>query len=154
MYFFVEDDKKAKFYNFIAWKYTIFSNSSLFEPLGRAQIQLCLQGRSQPSYDIALCNGVVSRGAQNGGLCIFEDHTRKNKRKTNASMIFVHCAAFYACLSSRSYHSRCTCRYYIRKWWKTVILIRKTWRSSIWAPCQDKNGAGSGISFVYLWGGN
>ena len=40
----------------------------------------------------------------------------------------------------------------IRTRWTTVILIAgKTWRPPIWAPCQDKNGAGSGISPVYLW---
>ena len=39
----------------------------------------------------------------NLGVLDFVNHTRKNKRKTNAFMIFVRRAAFYACLSSRSY---------------------------------------------------
>ena len=32
-----------------------------------------------------------------------------------------------------------------------VILTGKNWKPPIWAPCQDKNDAGSGIFFVYLW---
>ena len=36
-------------------------------------------------------------------------------------------------------------------WWTTVILITaKTLRPPFWAPCRDKNCAGSGISLVYL----
>ena len=48
----------------------------------------------------ASCNGVVSHGAQIGGM-------RKNKRKTKASTIFVCRAAFYVCSSLCSDHSRC-----------------------------------------------
>ena len=41
---------------------------------------------------------------------------------------------------------------YISTWQITVILIvGKTRIPQIWVPCQDKNGAGSGISFVCLW---
>ena len=36
-----------------------------------------LQGRSQTSYTTP-CNGVLSQGAQIGGLWVFADHTRKN----------------------------------------------------------------------------
>ena len=40
----------------------------------------------------------------------------------------------------------------IRTWRTTVILIMgKTRRPPIWAPCQNKDGAGSAISRVYLW---
>ena len=42
----------------------------------------------------SLCNGVVSHGAQIGGLRVFADHTRKSKRKTNALTIFARRAAF------------------------------------------------------------
>ena len=59
-----------------------------------------IHGRSQPSYT-APCNGVVSHGAQIEGLLVSAKHTRKNKRNTDASTIFPHHAAFYACLSSR-----------------------------------------------------
>ena len=38
---------------------------------------------------------------------------------------------------------------YIRIWQTTVILVMGI--PLIWAPCWDKNGAGSGISLVYLW---
>ena len=57
--------------------------------------------RPQTSYT-ALCNGVVSHGAPTGGIGVFADHTRRNKRKQNASMIFTGCAAFHAYLSSCS----------------------------------------------------
>ena len=52
--------------------------------------------------------GVVSYGAQFGGLRVFSDHTRKSKRNTNAFTIFVRHTAFYMCLSSRP--DRSTCR--------------------------------------------
>ena len=65
-----------------------------------------IHGISQTSYT-APCNGVVSHGAQIGGLRVFADHIRKNKRNTNASVIFTRRAVFYACLSSRSGRSRC-----------------------------------------------
>ena len=68
----------------------------------------------------------------------------KNKCKANASMIFARRAAFYACLSSHSDCCRCT--------WRTTFILsmKKTQRPPTWAPCWDKNGAGSGISVVYL----
>ena len=73
----------------------------------------------------------------------------KNKRKTNASTIFVCRAAFYACLSLCSDSSR--------RRWHTLLKNQdyfdygKTQRPPIWAPYRDKNGACSGISLVYLW---
>ena len=40
----------------------------------------------------------------------------------------------------------------IRTWQTMVILISgKTWRPPNWAPCRNQDGAGSGISCVYLW---
>ena len=39
---------------------------------------LCAHGRSQTSY-IALCNDVVSHGAQIGGLRVLADYTRKKQ---------------------------------------------------------------------------
>ena len=38
----------------------------------------------------------------------------------------------------------------IHTWQTTVILIINP-KTPIWAQCQDKYGAGSGISPVYLW---
>ena len=46
-----------------------------------------IERRSQTSYT-APCNRVVSHGALIGGVWVFEDHTGRNKRKQNASMIF------------------------------------------------------------------
>ena len=40
----------------------------------------------------------------------------------------------------------------LRTWRTTIIFITgKTRRPPNWAPCQDQDGAGSGISGVYLW---
>ena len=63
--------------------------------------------RSQTSYTTP-CNGVVSHGAQFGGLRGFADHTRKNEHThKNAFTIFAP-AALCSCLSSCS--DRVTCR--------------------------------------------
>ena len=41
---------------------------------------------------------------------------------------------------------------YIRTWQITFILIvGKTQINSIWAPCQNKDGAGCGVSCLYLY---
>ena len=101
---------------------------------------LCAHGRSQTSY-IALCNDVVSHGAQIGGLRVLADYTRKNKRNTKASTIFAHHVAFYACL----------CRWQIQLTNHGYFGNRKTRRPPIWTTCRVKNGPGSGISRVYLW---
>ena len=53
-----------------------------------------IHGRSQTSY-ITPCDGVISHWAQIGGLLVFANHTRKNKRNTNASTIFAHFTRVY-----------------------------------------------------------
>ena len=63
-----------------------------------------IERRSQNSYT-ALCNGVVNHGAPIGGIQVFANHTRGNKRKQNVSTIFPRRAAFHECLSSHSDHS-------------------------------------------------
>ena len=84
------------------------------------------------------------------GSSSFADYTRKNKHKANASTIFAWCTGFYGCLSSPLHCS--TCRLHTHTLRSTIILIMgKTWRPRIWAPCQYHDGAGSGISGVYLW---
>ena len=91
------------------------------------------------------CNGVISHGAQIGGIWVFADHTCGHKHKQNASTIFARRLGFYVCLSSCS-----NCSTYL-SWGIMVILIaRKTRIPPIWAPCRDKNGADSGISLVHL----
>ena len=88
------------------------------------------------------------------GFRVFADHARKYTSKTNASTIFTCCAAFYACFSFKlrppaqtavNAGDICT--------WRTVVTLitRKIGSPSIWGSCQDKNGADSGISLVYLW---
>ena len=74
--------------------------------IARCHITADIHGRSQVSYT-APCNGVVSHWAQIGSLWVFANHTYKNKRRTNASMILACRAAFCTCLSSRSDRSRC-----------------------------------------------
>ena len=103
-----------------------------------------IQGRSQTSYIVPFY-GVVSHGLKLGVFGFLPT----THSKTNASTIFTHRAAFYTCLSSHSDRSRCR--------WHTHLMnhgyfdYRKTQRPPIWTPCRDKNGAGSGISLVYLW---
>ena len=75
--------------------------------------------RSQTSFTTP-CNGVVSHGAQFGGLRVFADYTHKQKQKTNVFMIFARCGAFGVCLSSCTNHSTCTT---IRTLRTRVILI-------------------------------
>ena len=114
---------------------------------------IAIYRRSQTSYT-APCNGDVSHGAQIGDLRLFTDHARKNNAKPMHLRSLRTVRYFTRVLSSRSDRSRCT-------WWTAVISItgkpedpqfeRKTWRPPIWAPCQEKNGAGSGISSVFLW---
>ena len=122
----------------------------MFNAKGQTEINNTHQ-RSQTSYTF-LCNGVLSHGAQFGGLQVFADHSCKNIRKANASMIFTCHAVFYVCfsvLSSLSDSSRCrhehlmNCDYfdYEKKKLKTPNL----------SPCWDKDGAGSGITGLYLW---
>ena len=60
-----------------------------------------IERRSQNSYT-APCSSVTSHGAPTEGIWVFADNICGNKRKQNASMIFVHRAV---CLSSHSDHS-------------------------------------------------
>ena len=60
-----------------------------------------IERRSWNSYT-APCNAVISHGAPIGGIQVFANHTRGNKRKQNKSTIFARRTAFHACLSSCS----------------------------------------------------
>ena len=61
-------------------------------------ISLCT--REIPDLVYHLCNGVVSHGAQIGGIWGFADHTGRNTHKQNSFTIFF--AAFPVCLFSSS----------------------------------------------------
>ena len=81
------------------------------------------------------------------GVFEFLPTTRGNKRKQNASMISAYCAAFHTCLfscSDRSTWAPDESRFFF-------LYVRKTRIPPIWAPCRNKDDAGSGISGVYLW---
>ena len=93
----------------------------------------------------APCSGVVSHGAQFGGLRVFTDHTRKQMRSRSLCAVqhFTH-AWLHAQTAVHAGN--------IRTWRTTIILTTgKTRRPLNWAPCRDQNGTGSGISGVYLW---
>ena len=100
-----------------------------------AMITIDIHQRSRTSYT-APCNGVVSHRTQTGGLRVFPDHTRKKTCKMNAPTIFVHHAAFYVCLSSRSDRSRCG--WYTHLTNNGYFDYGKTRRPPIWAPCRKK----------------
>ena len=96
--------------------------------------------RTLTSYT-TLCNGVVSHGAQFGGLC--RPHTQKYTQNKCVSDLCTPCGIlrlFVIMLRSG----------YIRTWRTTVT--RKTWRPPNSAPSWDQDGVGSGIwwSLVYI----
>ena len=103
-----------------------------------------IEGRSQNPYSTP-CNGVVSHGAPIGRIQVFAEHTRRNKCKKNASMTFARRAAFHTFLSLSSDHSTYALTnhgYFDRGKYRIPPTE---------APCRDNDGAGSGISGLYLW---
>ena len=61
----------------------------------------------RPRIPSVLVMASLAMGAQVGVFrFFFSDHTRKNKHKTDVSMIFAHRVAFYVWLSSCSDHCR------------------------------------------------
>ena len=98
-----------------------------------------IEKRSQNSYTTP-CNGVVSRGAQIGGIQVFDDHTRGNKRKQNMrprSQVCTQCGVsrmfIFTLRSEGSTYAT---------WRITVILIAGKTRITqpeIWASCRCKN---------------
>ena len=122
----------------------IFVDTELL--LGRADIQIRLKHRHRKEMSqLFILPHEMSSSAmklQFGGIQVFADCTHVNKRKHNVSTIL---AAFQTCLSSSSNRSTCT-------WRITAILIaEKTQIPPIGPPYWDKDGAGYGISGLYLW---
>ena len=72
-----------------------------------------------PRPPIPPCVMVSSAWGSSWGLRVFADHTGKNKRKTNASTISAHHAAFHVCLSAPSDRSRCR--------WHTNLMNQLFW---------------------------
>ena len=105
--------------------------------------------RSQTSYT-APCNGIVSHVGSNWGSLRFLliTHAKTNTKQMHPRSLYV-----IRCFMCVYLHTQIAVDAGdIRTWWATIILITgKTWRPPIWAPYQDKNGAGSGISLEYLW---
>ena len=71
--------------------------------------------------------------------------------ETNAKKKCFHDLCALCCISPvcifmlRSWH--------IRTWWwiKVNLTAGKPWIPPVWAPCQVKDGAGSGMCGLYLW---
>ena len=94
---------------------------------------------SKISYT-APCNGIVTHGAQIWGLQVLPKQMCPQSLRDVRHFTCVYLQAQTAVDAD----DICT-------WRTTVILITgKAGRPSIWAPCQNKNGAASGISLIYV----
>ena len=98
--------------------------------------------RYQTPY-AALCNGVISHGAQFGNLW----------QKANAKQMCSRSLRAVWLLTWDCLHAQTTVRAGNSLTWQTTIILItvKTRRPPNWAPCGDQDGVGSGISGVYLW---
>ena len=120
-----------------------FNNGSwCTQPCCRAGPQIY---KGDPRPRISPCVMVSSAMGLKLGAFGFLPTTRKNNRETNASTIFMLRAVFH---TQTAVDASDTCTR-----WTTVIFTGKTWLLQIWAPGREQNGAGSGISLVYLWAG-
>ena len=107
-----------------AWTYTHIEVA--YKP------HIITQGRSQTSYT-APCNGVVIHGAQIGVFWFLKTtHLKETQSKSVHDLLALFLRSTF--FSQRFTH-----------------VMGKTHRPPIWAPCRDKDGAGSEISLVYLW---
>ena len=108
-----------------------------------------LDQRSQTFYT-ALCNGVVSHGAQIGGIRVFPTtHTEINANKMCPWSL---CAIMLRFTHVYLHAQTAVNTSDVRTWWITVILIMgKTQIPHIGAPCRDENGNDSWISSLNLW---
>ena len=123
------------------WSFDPDSDQCEFPKSRSIGICIDIHQRSQTSYTTP-CNGIDSHGAQIGGLRVFADHTCKNKRTHNLRALY---GVLRVCLSLPSDRSWCR--------WRTagILITGNTQRPPIWAPCRNQDGAGSGISGIYLW---
>ena len=76
-------------------------------------------------------------------------NVHSNKRTLKVSTIFARHAAFHACLSSRSDHSRCS--WHTHQTNSGYFDHGKTQTSPTGAPCRKENGTDSWISGLNLW---
>ena len=95
------------------------------------------------------CNCAVSHGAQIGGLVGFwQPYRQKQTQNKCVHDLCAPCGVLRA-LSSHSDCNRCRWHMYLPN--HGYFDYGKNLKTPIWAPCRDKNGAGFGISLVYLW---
>ena len=98
----------------------------------------------------AQCNGVLSQGVQTGGLRVFADHTRKKQMENKCTHNL--CAP---CDVLRIFNFTLRLQYMQVAYAPDEPLLfwlREKLEDPKFEPtCWDKNGAGSGISLVYLW---
>ena len=97
-----------------------------------------LHQRYETSYT-TLCNGIVSYGAQFGGLWVFVHHTCKNKCKKMHSRSSHAMQRFCTCVPSRSDH--CTCRKHTHLMSHDYFDYGETQRPPNSAQCLDQDGA-------------
>ena len=103
-----------------------------------------IQGRSQSSYNAR----VIASSAIGGSNCGSSGFCRHCIKKQTQNK-YVHDLLLIAYLHAQSYCSRC--RWHIHRTKHGYFDYRENPKTPTWTPCRDKNGAGSGISFVYLW---
>ena len=113
-------------------------------------ISTYIQGTSQTSYTTP-CNGVVSHGFKLGVFRFSSLPTTHAKTDTkqmrSRSLYTVRCFTCVHLHAQIAVDAGDICT-----WQTTVILITGKPRiPPIWATCWDENGAGCGISLVYLW---
>ena len=77
------------------------------------------------------------------GYSGFRRPRTQKQMRTNVSTIFAHRAGFHACLSSRSDPNTYATN-------ESSLIVVKTRIPPIGAPCWDTDGAGSGISGLYV----
>ena len=104
--------------------------------------------RSQTSY-FALCNGVVSYGAQFGvSMFLLTTHAKTNANQMCSQSS--HTIRFFMCVFLHAQTAVYACN--ICTWRITVIFYySKDPKTPNLSTCQDNDGADFGISGVYLW---
>ena len=106
-----------------------------------------IHGGSQTSYTVP-CNGVISHGLKLG---VFGFLRTKNG-KTDAKPMRPRSLRTMQRLSEFYRHAQTAVDAGDMRTWRTVVILimGKTRRPPIWAPCWNQDGAGFGISCVYL----
>ena len=104
-----------------------------------------IQGRSQTLYT-TLVMASSAMGIKLGVFGFYQPHMQKQTQTKCVHDLHMPC-----CVSARvNLHAQTAVDAGDIRTWRTTVILT-TGKTPIWAPCQDPNGAGSGISLVYLW---